>query len=156
VSLIAFCKQYKINFTRGACISFGSTRPPHWVNINGLHFWNVVGPEAFTVDDNEIILGYQSCQVVESDRHFRNHLCKHNLTFSGWSTHICALKGTVEVAEVHIFVRWKVRLKWPKYTYLCTERYGWSGQSTHICAAGHLNATSGSALRGTDRAAAGI
>jgi hypothetical protein len=28
-----------------------------------------------------------------------------DLTFSGQSTHICALKGTVVVAKVHIFVQ---------------------------------------------------
>jgi hypothetical protein len=44
------------------------------------------------------------------------------LTFSGRNTHICALRGKVEVTKVHIFVHWKVRLKWTKYTYLCTER----------------------------------
>jgi hypothetical protein len=27
------------------------------------------------------------------------------LTFSDWSTHICAVKGKVEVAKVHIFVQ---------------------------------------------------
>jgi hypothetical protein len=44
------------------------------------------------------------------------------VTFSGRSTHICALKGKVQLAEVHIFVHWKVRFNWPKYTYLCSER----------------------------------
>jgi hypothetical protein len=55
------------------------------------------------------------------------------VTFSCRCTRNCALKGKVQVTKVHIFVHWKVRLKWPKYTYLCTEKYGWNGQSTHFC-----------------------
>jgi hypothetical protein len=49
------------------------------------------------------------------------------------STHICALKGREEVAKVHTFVHWKVGKKWPKYTHLCTKvRLNWP-KYTYLC-----------------------
>jgi hypothetical protein len=42
--------------------------------------------------------------AAECPNPLRNRV-PHLLTFSGRSTHICAMEGNVEVAKVHIFVQ---------------------------------------------------